>query len=282
MPVSGTLYIVATPIGNLGDMTPRAIDTLNDVDLIAAEDTRHSGKLLHHFGITTSCIAYHEHNESQLTPKLVQRLQQGEKIALISDAGTPLVSDPGFHLVRAARAAGVRVVPVVGASAMVAALSVSGLPSDRFCFEGFLPAKAGPRRTRLEALAAETRTLIFYESTHRIRESLAAMAEVFGAERRAVITRELTKTFETVLDGTLAQVAERLEQEPEQRKGEFVVLLHGAEAPVDGGIDAETQKVLTVLMEELPLKQAAALAARISGARKNDLYRLALRLAGDE
>src|SRR6476620_3317384 len=224
----GTLHVVATPIGNLGDLSPRALDTLRAVAAICAEDTRHTRQLLAHYGIERPLVALHEHNEEQLAERLVARLLGGESLALVSDAGTPLVSDPGFRLVRAARAAGVAVSPVPGACAFVAALSVAGLPSDRLAFEGFLPAKAGARRERLAPLASETRTLAFYESAHRIEETLADMATVFGAQRRAVIARELTKLFETVLDGTLEDLQARVAADANQRKGEFVVLVEGA------------------------------------------------------
>lgn len=275
----GTLYVVATPIGNLGDMTARAIVVLQQVDLIAAEDTRHSGPLLQHFGITTPCIACHDHNEREIAAGLVARIMAGESIALISDAGTPLISDPGYHLVRAAREASVPVVPIPGASAMIAALSVSGLPSDRFSFEGFLPAKSSARRQRLQALADEGGTLIFYESTHRIEESLADMAEVFGLERYVVIAREITKRFETVHGDTLENLIAWIATDANQTKGEFVVMVHGAAAPETRVVDAETERVLRLLLEELPVKQAAALAAKITGAKKNALYQFALGLA---
>ncbi len=275
----GTLYVVATPIGNLGDMTPRAIEVLQQVDLIAAEDTRHSGTLLQHFGIHTSCIACHDHNERQIAAGLVERMQRGESIALISDAGTPLVSDPGYYLVRSAREAGVPVVPIPGASAMIAALSVSGLPSDRFSFEGFLPAKSSARRQRLQTLADDSRTLIFYESTHRIEESLADMAVVFGPERYVVIAREITKRFETVYGDTLANLIAWIVADANQTRGEFVVMVHGAEAPETREIDAEAERVLKLLLEELPVKQAATLAAKITGAKKNALYQFALGLS---
>lgn len=275
----GQLYVVPTPIGNLGDMTPRAIEVLNQVDVIAAEDTRHSARLLQHFGVKTPALAYHEHNERQLCHKLVERILLGDSVALVSDAGTPLVSDPGYHLVRAAREAGVQVVPLPGASAMVAALSASGLASDRFVFEGFLPAKSAARRQRLQSLADDPRTLIFYESTHRIQASLADMAEVFGAERQAVIARELSKRFETIHGDSLSALQAWLEADANQCRGEFVVLVQGATAVEDEAVDAEAKKVLIILMQELPLKQAAALAAKISGLKKNDLYRLGLSLA---
>ncbi len=279
MSKQGLLYLVATPIGNLGDMTPRAIDILNSVDVIAAEDTRHSGKLLQHFGIKTPCLAYHEHNERQMCDRLVQRLQAGEQIALISDAGTPLVSDPGYHLVRAVRQAGLQVVPVPGACALIAALSVSGLASDRFVFEGFLPAKSAARRQRLESLIDEMGTLIFYESTHRIESSLADMAAIFGGQRRAVVARELTKRFETIHGDSLSALLDWLAADPDQRRGEFVVLVQGALKTEGAGVDAEAARVLSILMQELPLKQAAALAAKISGTKKNELYRLGLSMA---
>jgi len=275
----GQLYVVPTPIGNLGDMTPRAIEVLNQVDVIAAEDTRHSARLLQHFGIKTPALAYHEHNERQLCHKLVERIQAGDSVALISDAGTPLVSDPGYHLVRAAREAGVQVVPLPGASAMITALSASGLASDRFVFEGFLPAKSAARCQRLQGLADDSRTLIFYESTHRIQASLADMAVVFGGERQAVIARELSKRFETIHGDSLSALQVWLGADANQCRGEFVVLVQGAAAAEDEAVDAETKRLLTILMQELPLKQAAALAAKISGLKKNELYRLGLELA---
>ena len=279
---AGTLYVVATPIGNLGDMTPRAVAVLQDVDVIAAEDTRHSGRLLTHFGIGTATIALHEHNERAQAPKLVERLQAGESIALISDAGTPLVSDPGFHLVRVAREQSVRVVPVPGVSAVMAGLSVCGLPTDRFVFEGFLPARAGPRRKRLQSLAGETRTLIFYEAPHRVLETLQDMAAVIGEDRRAVLARELTKTFETVKDAPLAELANWVAADSDQQKGEIVLLLAGAQAGEDGEDDSEARRILSVLLEDLPLSQASALAARITGQKKKPLYQLGLSMSADK
>ena len=270
-PRTGTLHVVATPIGNLGDLSPRALDTLRAVAAICAEDTRHTRQLLAHYGLERPLVALHEHNEEQLADKLVARLQAGESLALVSDAGTPLVSDPGFRLVRAARAAGVPVSPVPGACAFVAALSVAGLPSDRLVFEGFLPAKGNARRERLAPLAAETRTLAFYESAHRIEEALADMAAIFGAERRAVIARELTKLFETVLDGTLAELQARVAADPNQRKGEFVVLVQGAGEDADARI-AEGRRLYAKLGEHLPPSTAAKLAAELSGAPRKALY----------
>lgn len=266
------LYIVATPIGNLSDLSPRAVEVLGRVDRVAAEDTRYSGRLLAHFNIKAPMISVHDHNERQRASLIIEHLERGESVALVSDAGTPLISDPGFHLVRAVREAGFRVSPVPGCCAFVAALSVSGLPSDRFLFEGFLPAKSGARRQRLEALAKETPTLIFYESTHRILPSLTDMADMFGADRYAVVARELTKTFETVQGGTLEQLLEWMEQDPMQQKGEFVVLVQGAPEPVAEAVDAESMRILQLLAEELPPKKAAGLAASITGLKKNQLY----------
>ena len=267
----GTLHVVATPIGNLGDLSPRALDTLRAVAAICAEDTRHTRQLLAHYGVERPLVALHEHNEDQLADRLVARLLGGESLALVSDAGTPLVSDPGFRLVRAARAAGVVVSPVPGPCAFVAALSVAGLPSDRLAFEGFLPAKAGARRERLAPLASETRTLAFYESAHRIEETLADMATAFGGDRRVVVARELTKLFETVLDGTLDDVRARIAADPNQRKGEFVVLLQGAADDADARI-AEGKRLYAKLGEHLPPSTAAKLAADLSGAPRKALY----------
>ncbi len=272
------LYVVATPIGNLGDMTPRAVEILQGVGLIAAEDTRHSGRLLAHFSIGTPTIALHEHNERAQAPRLVERLAAGESLALISDAGTPLISDPGFHLVRLAREQGVRVVPVPGVSALMAGVSVSGLPTDRFVFEGFLPAKSGPRRKRLQALVGETRTLIFYEAPHRVRATLEDMAAVIGEGRRAVLARELTKTFETVKNAPLGELAEWVRSDTDQQKGEIVLLLAGAPGGEDDGDDSEARRILGVLLEELPLSQASVLAAKITGLKKKQLYQLGLSL----
>jgi len=268
---SGTLFVVATPIGNLGDIGPRALDTLRAAAAICAEDTRRSGQLLAHFGIATPLVALHEHNEDAIAQKLVARLLAGESLALVSDAGTPLVSDPGFRLVRAARAAGVKVSPVPGASALIAALSVAGLPSDRFAFEGFLPAKASGRRERLQGLVAEPRTLIFYESSHRIAETLADMTQAFGGERPAVLARELTKLFETVLDGTLAELQAKVETDADQRKGEFVLLVQGADENADAKV-AEGLRLYAKLKEHLPPSTAAKLAAELSGAPRKALY----------
>lgn len=275
---AGTLYVVATPIGNLEDMTPRARRILSEADLIAAEDTRHSGRLLRHFGIGTRTEAIHEHNERDQVPRLVEILKEGKSIAFITDAGTPLVSDPGFHLVRAARQAGIRVVPVPGACAAIAALSAAGLPSDRFVFEGFPPAKSAARRAVFEKLREESRTLIFYESPHRILESLQDMSEVFGPGREAVLARELTKQFETLRAGGLEELREWVGRDANQQLGEFVILIHGVPRAEREAVDEAAARVLEILLEELPVSQAAALAARITGLKKNKLYEYALAL----
>ncbi|AKC87279.1 16S rRNA (cytidine(1402)-2'-O)-methyltransferase [Pseudoxanthomonas suwonensis] len=265
------LHVVATPIGNLGDLSPRAQQVLREVAAVCAEDTRRSGQLLAHFGIATPLLALHEHNEQQLAERLVARLLAGESLALVSDAGTPLVSDPGYRLVRAARAAGVKVSPVPGPSALIAALSVAGLPSDRFAFEGFLPAKASARRERLAALAGEPRTLVFYESAHRIEESLADLRAAFGDERPAVLARELTKLFETVLDGTVADLHARVVADADQRKGEFVLVVQGVAEDADATL-AEGRRVHAILAKQLPPSAAAKLAAEITGAPRKALY----------
>lgn len=275
--LSAGLYVVATPIGNLEDLTPRALRVLSQADLIAAEDTRHSAKLLKYYSIRTPTVSLHEHNERAQVPRLIEAMRAGKSIALISDAGTPLVSDPGFHVVRAAREAGLRVVPVPGPCAAIAALSAAGLPTDRFAFEGFPPARAPARRAAFAAAATEARTLVYYESAHRIVESLADMAAVFGAERPAVVARELTKAFETFHAGTLAALQARIEADRNEQRGEFVVLVHGA-APAPAAV-RERERVLRVLLTELPVKQAASLAAQLTGAPRNELYRQALALA---
>lgn len=266
------LYVVATPIGNLQDFSPRAVSVLQQVDLIAVEDTRHSGRLLQHFGIQTPMQALHEHNERRLAETLVQKVEQGKTLALISDAGTPLLSDPGYHLVRLAREREIRVIPVPGACAAVAALSVAGLPTDRFRFEGFLPARSSARRQRLATLKAEDVTLIFYESPHRIADCLADMQAVFGAQRPAVLARELTKQFETLRGGTLAELAQWVARDANQRRGEIVLLVEGAPAADADALTPEAERVLSILLRDLPLKQAAALAAGITGVRKKTLY----------
>ena len=273
----GTLYVVATPIGNLDDMSARALKVLGSVALIAAEDTRHSVRLLQHFGIATPLAACHEHNERDEGGRFLTRLLAGDDVALISDAGTPLISDPGYHLVRQARAAGVDVVPVPGACALIAALSAAGLPSDRFIFEGFLPAKAVGRRARLELVREEPRTLIFYEAPHRILECLQDMEAVFGADRPALLARELTKTFETLKGLPLGELHAFVANDSNQQRGECVVLVAGWTAPDDEqAVGSEALRVLDLLLAEMPLKRAAALAADITGVRKNLLYQAAL------
>lgn len=273
------LYVVATPIGNLGDFSQRAIETLRAVDVIAAEDTRHSARLMQHFAINTRMISYHDFSTGGREDAILSGLDSGQAIALISDAGTPLISDPGYSLVVKARAAGVPVIPVPGACALTAAVSVSGLPSDRFAFEGFPPHKQAARLQLFEGLATETRTLIFYESPHRILDCLQNMRQAFGAERQAVIGRELTKTWETVHGDTLAGMCEWLQESDNNRRGEFVVMVKGADKKAEAEINPEAEKALLILMRELPLKQAAALAAEISGSKKNCLYKRALELA---
>ena len=310
------LYIVATPIGNLNDMTPRAIDTLKQVAIIACEDTRTSGKLLAHFGIDTKdnsnkndekagnksvdqadnqtektdantdhkprghnkLWAYHEHNSAIQTPKIIEMIQQGHSVALISDAGTPLVSDPGYQLVQAAHAAGVTVSPIVGASAAIAALSVAGLPSDRFSFIGFLPSKTHGRQKQLAALKSRTETLIFYEAPHRILASLTDMAEVFGTERGVAYCRELTKTFETVQKTTLGELIEFVKADDNQQRGEMVVVVAGINVAQDDDDISIHDKLLQRLLEDLSVKKAASLAADITGVKKNALYQRLLEL----
>jgi 16S rRNA (cytidine1402-2'-O)-methyltransferase len=272
----GILYVVATPIGNLDDLTPRAVETLKQVDFIAAEDTRHTRPLLRHYAIDTPMRALHQFNErAQLTP-LLEALASGQSIALVSDAGTPLISDPGFPLVRAYAAEGGRVVPIPGACAMVCALSVSGLPADRFLFAGFPPRGRSQRQSWLQALSRDRSTLIFYESSHRVVESLQEMVCQFGAERDGVIARELTKTYETVLRGSLGALLEILQQDEDQRKGEFVILVAGSTVASQSRIEVDVERVLITLLQELPLKQAVSLASKITGLKKNKLYNQAL------
>ena len=269
----GTLYVVATPIGNLQDLSPRAARLLGEVGLIAAEDTRHTARLLRHLGLSVPLLSLHEHNEAARVDQLDGRLQQGENVALVSDAGTPLISDPGFVLVRELRRRGRRIVPVPGACALVTALSAAGLPTDRFLFQGFLPAKASARRQRLEALLERAETLVFYESPHRIRATLADIAMLFGA-RHVVLARELTKAFETFLDGDAGSLLAYMEADPDQARGEFVIMLAGAE-PRDEMQSAEVEGealLAALLAEEIGVKQAAAVAARLLGGAKKAWY----------
>jgi 16S rRNA (cytidine1402-2'-O)-methyltransferase len=274
---SAALFLVATPIGNLGDISSRALQTLRSVDLIAAEDTRHSKRLLQHFGIDTRLIAYHEHNEEQQTPRLITRLQRGQSVALISDAGTPLVSDPGYRLVRAAIQQRIRVVPVPGPCAAIAALSVSGLPSDRFVFEGFPPARQGTRVNYLQTLQSEQRTLIFYVSCHRITDTMIDMRDVLGGQRQAVLARELTKTYETIRKATLDELVAWVIDDSDQQKGEMVLLIEGARERGNGA-QLLLESLLPVLVDELPVKQAATIASKVTGLNKNELYKRALAL----
>jgi 16S rRNA (cytidine1402-2'-O)-methyltransferase len=272
----GTLYVVATPIGNLGDITLRAIETLKSVDAIAAEDTRHSSGLLSHFGISKKLIAVHEHNEQQSAEKLVLALKNGENIALVTDAGTPAVSDPGAIVVKIVREAGMKVVPIPGVSAVVAALSASGIVQNGFYFHGFLPASGAARRKVLETLKAQTVTLVFYEAPHRIIESVEDIAKVLGENRQITFCRELTKTFETIYTCPASRASAWLQADANQQRGEFVLLIEAAPVVEAQEISESAQRVLKCLLAELPLKQAAKLAAEISNEKKNALYDLAL------
>ena len=274
--MSGTLFVVATPIGNLEDLTPRARQTLANVDLIAAEDTRHTRRLLSHFGIKTPLLALHDHNEQALAGKLVDDLANGKSIALVSDAGTPLISDPGYRLLRAAHQNGVTVSPIPGASALTAALSVAGLPTDRFCFEGFLPAKKKARCDALSRLSNETRTMVFYESVHRMCECLEDMVVVFGADRSAFIGRELTKLHEQLIHTSLAELSQQLGDAHIVPKGEFVVVVAGAEQA--GSSQIELDRLLVELSGKLPDKEIAKILARATGEKRNALYQRLLEL----
>ena len=271
-----TLYIVPTPIGNLADITQRAIEVLSNVDIIAAEDTRHTGKLLSHFNIQTKTFALHDHNEQQKAQVLVEKLLSGQSIALVSDAGTPLISDPGYHLVTKCRQAGVRVVPLPGACAVITALSASGLPSDRFSFEGFLPPKSKGRKDKFLEIASVERTCIFYESPHRILDSLQDMLDVLGPKREVVLARELTKTFETIQGMPLGELIEWVKSDGNQQRGEMVLLIHGHRDSSEESLPDEATRTLAILTKELPLKKAAALAAEIYSLKKNALYKWGL------
>jgi 16S rRNA (cytidine1402-2'-O)-methyltransferase len=277
--MSGNLYVVATPIGNLEDLSPRARQTLADVDLIAAEDTRRTGRLLSHLGLKKRQIALHDHNEARVVAKLIAALESGQTVALVSDAGTPLVSDPGYRLVREAHQSGIKVSPIPGASAVTAALSAAGLPTDRFCFEGFLPAKEVARRARLAALATEQRTLVFFESVHRIGNSLADMAAAFGAERLAFIGREMTKMYEQCEQASLAELRTRFADDSIAGKGEFVIVVAGVEPEAESAVD--TDRMLMELARVLPPRQAAEVTARLTGEPKNALYQRLLKGRGE-
>jgi 16S rRNA (cytidine1402-2'-O)-methyltransferase len=278
----GRLAVISTPIGNLGDLSPRARDELAAAELVAAEDTRRTGQLLTTLGLSRPLVSLHEHNESERIVELLDRLRAGARIALVSDAGTPLLSDPGFELVRRVAQEGITVVAVPGPSAITAALSIAGLPTERFTFEGFLPARLAERRSRIAELSGETRTLVFFEAPHRISESLEDLAASFGAERRAVVARELTKVFETVYRGSLAQLASQARSDANFSRGEITVVVEGAARPAAGDASrAQLDSTLTVLLAELAPSKAASLAARLTGAKRNDAYARALELAKD-
>lgn len=277
----GVLYVVATPIGNLEDLSARAGRVLSEVDAIAAEDTRHTQRLLRHLGVERPLISLHEHNEAARVDQLRRRLLDGEQLALVSDAGTPLISDPGFVLVRELRRSGCRVVPIPGPCALVAALSAAGLPTDRFTFEGFLPAKSGARRKRLEAGASREETRVFYESPHRIRDLLDDLASVVG-DRQVVLARELTKTFETLLEGSANELLAIMDADPDQARGEFVVMLAGAPVKEASADDAEGEALLrAMLAEEVAVKSAAAIAVRLLGGRRKHWYQMALSIRSE-
>lgn len=275
---SGILYIVATPLGNLQDISNRAIEVLSTVDFIAAEDTRHSQRLLELLGIHKKVrwVALYDHNERAESAIILGRIQKGENAALISDAGTPLISDPGYALVRMAHEAGIKVTPIPGACALIAALSASGLATDRFCFEGFLPPKAHAREKRLQEEAEETRTLIFYEAPHRIVETLKTMIQIWGGEREATVARELTKAYEVIKHATLSTLLEWVESDPNQTRGEIVLLVKGATRSEKSDLPPEALQTLSILMTELSLKQSVELTAKICGLRKRLLYAHAL------
>ncbi|HEY9277825.1 MAG TPA: 16S rRNA (cytidine(1402)-2'-O)-methyltransferase [Methylotenera sp.] len=278
---SGILYVVATPIGNLQDISLRALDILKSVDAIAAEDTRHSSGLLNHFGISKKLIAVHEHNEHQSAEKLLIQLNAGENIALVTDAGTPGISDPGAVVVDLVRKAGVKVVPVPGASAVIAALSASGITQNGFLFHGFLPASGSARRRALESLKTQTVTLVFYEAPHRILECIADLSLVLGADRRITFARELTKTFETFYSCNLGDAMAWLEADTNQQRGEFVLLIEAPAQKEAEAIPEDAVRVLKLLLAELPLKQAVKLATDITQLKKNDLYEFALQLKNE-
>lgn len=275
-PATASLYIVATPIGNLGDMVPRAIEILQSVNVIVAEDTRHSRKLLQHFGISTALLSFHDHSSTREAENILKRLMTGESVAMISDAGTPLISDPGYQLVALAHQNNIPVIPVPGPCAATVALSASGLPTDRFWFEGFLPAKTSARKQRLTELASLQATLIFYEAPHRIMELFIDLDEIFGAERRCCMARELTKQFETIRNGSIADIRQFIAGDANQQRGEFVILIAAQDKHIARELDDESERVLDILLDELSVKQASALAAKITGKSKRTLYDAAL------
>jgi 16S rRNA (cytidine1402-2'-O)-methyltransferase len=277
----GRLDIVATPIGNLGDLSPRGQQALAEADIVAAEDTRHTLGLLQAIGVSRPLVSLHEHNETQRVPELIAKMVAGAVVALVSDAGTPLLSDPGFELVSLAARAGIDVRAIPGPSAITAALAVAGLPTDRFCFEGFLPARASERRERIASLVDETRTLVFFEAPHRIVECLADLAAVVGNEREAVIAREITKAHETIYRGTLAQLIERAQSEANLARGEITLVVHGAAEAEKRGESLQLERVVALLAKELPPGRAASLAAQITGAKRSDAYALISRDPAD-
>ena len=274
----GELYLVATPIGDMTDITPRALGILSTVDVVAVEDKRRSSRLFSHFGIKTPMISYHDHSEEKQVKKIIDELLCGKSVALISDAGTPLISDPGYKLVNAAKDKSIKVSPVPGPCALIAAISASGLPSDRFIFEGFLPPKSIARITKIQNISADSRTIIFYEAPHRILETLIDMIKVIGPSRKIVLARELTKTYETFISGTLECVLEIIEKDLNQQKGEIVIVLAGADSSEEKIETQDSKRILSVLLEELPLKQAVSLGSKITGIQKNIFYKLALDL----
>lgn len=276
--VTGSLFVVATPIGNLGDFSPRAREVLSAVQLVAAEDTRHTRQLLQSFGIETPLTSLHEHNEAHKSDELIERLVRGASLAIVSDAGTPLISDPGFDLIAGARRRGIPVIAVPGPCAAIAAVSIAGLPADRFAFEGFLPAKASARRAQLEKLAHESRTLIFYEAPHRLAEALEDMSAILGAQRSATISRELTKCFETTYSGTLAELGQAAQRDENMSRGEIVIVVAGSPAPPAEATTLNAEQLLRALLDELSPAQAAKVAARITGVKRAELYEIALRL----
>ena len=274
--MSGTLFVVATPIGNLEDLSPRARQTLADVDLIAAEDTRHTGRLLSHFGVQTRLLALHDHNETDRAEMVIRELAAGRSVALVSDAGTPLISDPGYRLVKAAHEAGINVSPIPGPSAMIAALSVAGLATDRFCFEGFLPAKKKGRRDALAGLANETRTMVFYESVHRMEDSVADMVEVFGGTRSVFLGREMSKMHEQCISTTLGELSRQVTENEITQKGELVIVVAGSDKVTSSAIDSDS--LLHDLAALLPKKEVARIVAKATGEKRNALYQRLLDL----
>ena len=274
----GELYLVATPIGDMTDIAPRALGILSTVDIVAVEDKRRSSRLFSHFGIKTPMISYHDHSEEKQVKKIIDELLCGKSVALISDAGTPLISDPGYKLVNAAKDKSIKVSPVPGPCALIAAISASGLPSDRFIFEGFLPPKSIARIKKIQNISADFRTIIFYEAPHRILDAVIDMIKVIGPSRKIVLARELTKTYETFISGTLGSVLEIIAKDLDQQKGEIVIVLSGADSLEKKAENQDSKRILSVLLEELPLKQAVSLGSKITGIQKNIFYKLALDL----